>query len=154
MSEIIPFRKGLKPQELVLRFLDSPGHQQDAEEYLKIFTSQKPENFAFLILDEETIYGDLDALIFDVRYLVKMSLFPVILVQASDKALEEVDIEHYFEKARMPVSFLSNDLNPIETLEFIRNRSKKNTLALIHIEDHQDLFEEVNVLARTLKTSR
>ena len=120
MSEVIPFRRGLKPQELSLSFIDSVGHKKDAADYLSIFQAQKPESFAFIVLDEESLKGDLDSVIFDLRYLVKMSLFPVVLVHASEDTLDEVNVEHHFERARMIVNFLADDLNPLEKIEFIK----------------------------------
>lgn len=154
MTEVIPFRKGLKPQELVLRFMDSVGHRRDAETYLKIFTSQKPENFAIIVLDEEALTEDLDAIIFDLRYLVKLSLFPVVLIQASDEALRKLEVESYFQKAKLSASFLSNELNPLEKLEFIQSRIKKSMLALIPIGADENVFTEVGKLAGSLKTRK
>lgn len=154
MTEIIPFRRGLKPQELVLRFMDSVGHKRDAETYLKIFTSQKPEGFAIIVLDEEALSEDLDAIIFDLRYLVKLSLFPVVLIHASDESLQRLEVESYFQKAKLAVSFLSNELNPLEKLEFIQSRIKKNTLALIPVDSDENIFSEVGKLANTLKTKK
>lgn len=154
MSEVIPFRKGLKPQELVLRFMDSVGHKRDAETYLKIFTSQKPESFAIVVLDEEALTEDLDAIIFDLRYLVKLSLFPVVLIQASDETLRKLEVESYFQKAKLSASFLSNELNPLEKLEFIQSRIKKSLLALIPIGLDENIFSEIGKLANSLKTRK
>lgn len=154
MTEVIPFRKGLKPQELVLRFMDSVGHKRDAETYLKIFTAQKPESFAIIVLDEEVITEDLDAVIFDLRYLIKLSLFPVVLLHASADTLRKLEVESYFQKAKLAVSLLSSELTPLEKLEFIQSRVKRNTLALIPVDTDENIFSEVGKLAGTLKTKK
>ena len=154
MSEIIPFRRSARPSENVLRFLDSLGHREDAETYLKIFTSQKPETFAVVVLDEDVVRDDLDAVIFDLRYLVKMSLFPVVLVHASQDAMSKVDVEGYFEKARMPVKFLWDDIKPQELPDIVQNRIQKNTLAMMHIDKDRNIFSEIGKVARILKTRK
>lgn len=154
MTEIIPFRKTPKPQEDALRFLDTFGQRQDSEAYYKLFSSQKPESFAVIVLDEETLQGDLDAVIFDLRYLIKLSLFPVVVVHASYEVLDEINVEHHFDRARLPVSFLASDLNILDELAFIRKRNQKNTLALIHIESEKNIFNEMSQLAHALKSKR
>lgn len=154
MSEVIPFRKGLKPQELVLRFMDSVGHKRDAETYLQIFTSQKPESFAIVVVDEEVLAEDMDAIIFDLRYLVKLSLFPVVVVHASDEALYKYEVESYFQKARLASSFLASDLKPLEKLEFIQNRIKKNSLPFLHVPGEENIFTQVGELANFLNSKK
>lgn len=155
MSEVIPFRRGaIKPQELVLRFMDSIGHKSDAESYLRIFTAQKPESFAIIVIDEEVLAEDLDAVIFDLRYLAKLSLFPVVLIQASDNMLHRMEVESYFQKAKLAVSFLPDNLNLLEKMEFIQSRIKKNTLALLTVDTEANIFTEVATLAKTIKTKK
>lgn len=155
MSEIIPFRRNTTaPTENVLRFLDSLGHRQDAEAYLKIFTSQKPESFAIVVLDDEVTREELNPVIFDLRYLVKMGLFPFVIVQASPDTLSAVDVEGYFDKARMPVRFLWSDTKPQDLPEIVENRVKKNSLAMMHVEADRNVFSEVGKVARILKSRK
>lgn len=156
MSEVIPFRRSATtaPTENVLRFLDSLGHRQDAEGYLKIFTAQKPESFAIVVLDEDVVRDDLNPVIFDLRYLVRMGLFPVVMVNASSRTISAVDVEGYFEKARLPVKFLWSDTKPQELPEIVENRVQKNTLAMIHVDTDRNIFSEVGKVARILKTRK
>lgn len=154
MTEIIPFKRPTKPQDLVLRFLNSVGHQRDAEFYLDLFTSAKPESFSIIVLDEEVIRDEIDAVLFEIRYLIRLSLFPVVLIRSSNDFLEKLDIESYFKKVRIDMNFLSDDFTNDEKLEFIRDRIKRKSLPLLHLDPDLSLSEELTKLAAILRTCK
>ena len=124
MTDIIPFKRPTKPQDLVLRFLNSVGHKRDAEFYLDLFTSAKPESFALVVLDEDVLRDEIDAVLFEIRYLMRLSLFPVVFIRSSDRFLEDLDIESYFKRAKIGMNFLSDEYTNEEKLEFIKDRIK------------------------------
>ncbi|MBF0105455.1 MAG: hypothetical protein HQM16_09030 [Deltaproteobacteria bacterium] len=154
MTEIIPFKRHKKPQDLVLRFLNSVGHKLDADFYLKLFSSSSPESFAVIVLEEDILKDEMDAVLFEIRYLMRLSLYPVVLIRSSKDFLERLEIESYFKKAHIALNFLSNEYSDDEKLEFIRARIKKQTLPLLHLEPDLDMIDEISKLATLLRTSK
>lgn len=154
MSEVIPFKRPTKPQDLVLRFLNSLGHKRDAEFYLKLFTSGRPESFALIVLDEDILKDEMDAVLFEIRYLVRLSLIPIVLIRSSNDFLEKVEIESYFKKANVALNFLSDEYNDDEKLEFIRERIDNKTIPLLHLDPDLNMVMEINRLAGILRTGK
>lgn len=154
MSDVIPFKRPTKPQDLVLRFLNSVGHQRDAEFYLDLFTSTRPESFAMIILDEDVIRDEIDAVLFEIRYLIRLSLFPVVLIRSSNDFLEKLDIESYFKKVRIDMNFLSDEYTNDEKLEFIKDRIQRKSLPLLHLDPDLDIVAELTKLASILRTGK
>lgn len=154
MTEIIPFKRPTKPQDLVLRFLSSLGHKRDAEFYLNLFTSTKPESFAVIVLDEDVLRDELDSVLFEIRYLMRLSLYPVVLIHSSNDFLERLEIESYFKRAKIALNFLSDDYSDSEKLEFIRQRIQKESLPLLHLDPDLDYIEEIVKLTNLLKTGK
>lgn len=154
MSEIIPFKKTLKPSDLVLRFMTSLGHKNDAEVYLKIFKSKNPESFAIVVLDEDVLRDEFDSVLFEIRYLTRLSLFPVVVIRASNDFLEKIGIESYFKRAKLAFNFLSDEFSEAEKLEFIKARIRKELIPLLHIDPRANLVQELAKLATTLRTSK
>lgn len=154
MSEIIPFKRPIKPHDLVLRFLNSLGHKRDAEFYLSLFTSVKPESFALIVLDEDVLRDDMDAVLFEIRYLMRLSLYPVVLLRSSNDMLEKLEIENYFKKARISLNLLSDNYSDDEKLEFIKQRIRDNTLPLLHLDPDLSMAVEITKLASILRTGK
>lgn len=154
MSEIIPFKKPFKLHDLVLRFLTSLGHKHDAEVYLKLFTSKKPESFAIVVLPESVLQGDLDPVLFEIRYLSRLSLFPVIVFQTSFDFLEKMEIETYFKRAKLGVSLLLNKCSEAEKINLIKEKIHKKLLPMFHIDIKANLVDELTALLKGLQTSK
>jgi acetylglutamate synthase len=154
MTDIIPLKRTLKPQDLVLRFMNSLGHKHDAEVYLKLFTSKNPESFAIIVIEDDVLKDDMDAIIFEIRYLMRLSLFPVVVVQSGMEELEKLEVENYFKKAKLTVGFLSSDLSSTERQEFIHDRIKNKSLPVLYLNSKQDLFAELSQVAADLKTGK
>lgn len=155
MSEIIPFKRpAAKPQDLVLRFLTSVGHKRDADFYLDLFASTRPESFAILVLDEEVLRDELDVVLFEIRYLMRLSLYPVVLIKSTNDFLEQLEIESYFKKAGMAQNFLLDDVTNEEKVEFIKRRMRDKLLPLLHLDPDLNEIAEVTQLAEMLKTGK
>lgn len=154
MTDVIPIKKTLRPKDLVLRFMDSVGHKRDAEVYLQLFTSKVPESFAIIVLDEEVLNEEIDAVIFDLRYLMRLELYPIVVIRSSMELLMKLDVENYFKKAKLAINFLADDLFDNERLELIRERIRRKTLPLFHVRPHQNLTEELGKLVNLLKTTK
>lgn len=154
MSEVISLHSKLKPRDVILRFVDTIGHKQDAETYLKIFTSQTPESFAIVVLDEEVISQDLNAVIFDLRFLLQLGLFPVILTNSLDSDKKLNDLLSYFEKAKVPLNYILDHLDSDEKKEEIEKAIKDKALPLINISTDLSLSEEVAKVANLLKSKK
>lgn len=154
MSEIIPFRRPSRPQDLVLRFLTSVGHKRDAEFYLNLFTSIRPESFALIVLDEDVLRDEMDSVLFEIRYLMRLHLYPVVLIRSTDTMIENLEIETIFKKAKIAYNILSDEYTDDEKLEFIRERMKKRLLPLLHLDPELDLVTELTKLASVLRTGK
>jgi hypothetical protein len=154
MSEIIPFKRREPAQDLMLGFLNSPGHKRDADFYLGHFLSYPPETFAMIALDEDVLRAELDTVLFEIRYLLRLGLFPVVLLQSTDAFLEKMEIENYFKRARLTLNFMSPDLDDEEKLEFVRKRASKGLLPLIHVDPDKNIFKEVWKHIHILKTRK
>ncbi|MFH1357496.1 MAG: GNAT family N-acetyltransferase [bacterium] len=154
MSEIIPFRKQAKPQDLVLRFMHSVGHKKDAAFYLNLFTKTKPENFAIIVLEEDILRDDLDAIIFEIRYLMRLPLYPVVLIRSADDVIENLEIDSYFRKAKIAFNILSDSHDNQEKLNFIKDKIKRRELPLLHSSPKVNIVEELTSLAHTLRTGK
>lgn len=154
MSDVIPFKKPTRPQDLVLRFLNSVGHKRDADFYLNLFTSTNPESFAIIVLEEEVLKDEIDAVLFEIRYLMRLSLFPVVLIRSSDDFLEKLEIASFFKKANIALNFLSDTYSNDEKIDFIRERMKNGTLPLLHLDPDLDMADELTKLAGLLRTAK
>lgn len=155
MSDVIPFKRpATKPQDLVLRFLTSVGHKRDADFYLDLFTSTRPESFALLVLDEDVLRDELDVVLFEIRYLMRLSLYPVVLIKSSNDFLEQLEIESYFKKAGMAQNFLLDDVTNEEKVEFIKRRIRDKLLPLLHLDPDLNELAEITQLADMLKTGK
>ena len=100
------------------------GHQRDAEHYLKLFSSGNPESFALIVAEADIREEDLDALILDLRYLLRLGLYPVLAFCAAPDRLASLDLPAYLKKMRLkalPLS-LKADLAP-QVLAHIRQAS-------------------------------
>lgn len=154
MSDVIPFQKRMKSHEFILNFMDSPGHKRDADAYRELFQRLSPESFALFVVDERTVDEELDAIIFDLRYLSQINLFPVFLLQARESTLKAMEVENTFKKARIATSFVSNELSDSEKLEAIRQCANQKVIPLLHTSYDFDIVETLVPLTNMLKTSR
>jgi len=154
MSEIIPLKRPTQPQDLVLRFMTSVGHKRDAEFYLKLFTSARPESFAIIVIDVDRLRDEIDAVLFEIRYLMRLHLFPVVLIQSSIETIKDLEIESYFKKANLAMNFLSDEYSDDEKVEFIRKRINQRMLPLLQVDPDLDLITELTHLANLLKTGK
>lgn len=154
MSDVIPFNKRIKSHEFILNFMDSPGHKRDADVYRSMFQMLPSESFALFVLDEKTIEEELDAVIFDLRYLSQINLYPVILLQAKDSTLKAMEVENTLKKARIPACFMSSELTDSERLEQVRRLTSQKTIPLLHTKYENDIVDTLVSLTNTLKTRR
>ncbi len=154
MSDILPFRKTTQPQDLVLRFLSSLGHKRDADFYLNFFTSLKPESFAILVIDQEIAEEELDAVLFEVRYLVRLSLFPIILIQTKADSIKKFEDDPLLKKSGFTNGILSDDYTLEEKFNLIHERIKRRSLPLLRLDPEEDASLLVTQLAKKMLTSR
>ena len=154
MSDIIPIKKLQKPQDLVLRFMNSVGHKKDAEFYLKLFNSTHPESFALIVLEEDILKEDIDSIIFELRYLMRLSLYPIVVIRSSNDFMDKLEIENYFKKAKMALNCPPDHYTHSEKLEFIKERIHKQYLPLLHMDPDLDMAAEITKLASVLRTGK
>lgn len=154
MSEVIPFKRREPAQDLLLGFLNSPGHKRDADFYLSHFLSYPPETFAMIALGEDVLRSEMDTVLFGIRYLLRLGLFPVVLLQSTNAFLEKMEIENYFKRAKLTLNFMSQDLDDEDEQDFVRKRISKGMLPLIHVDPDKNIFKETWKHAHVLKTRK
>ena len=66
-------------RDVVIRFLTSIGRPEDAEFYLKIFKSQRPERFAIIVVADSVMETTPEVLAADLRFLAQLQLTPVVV---------------------------------------------------------------------------
>lgn len=154
MTDVIHLKRPTQPQDLVLRFMNSVGHRRDAEFYLKLFTSTRPESFAIVVIDLDSLKDEVDAILFEIRYLMRLNLYPVVVIQGSMETLASLDIESYFKKAKLAMNFLSAELSDGEKLDFIKKRIHQRLLPLLQVGADLDLVHELTHLANLLRTGK
>ena len=154
MSDVIPFKRPLKSSEFVLRFLNSQGHKRDAEFYLNHFASLKPESFALIVLPEEVLKDDLDAVLFELRYLIRLSLYPILLIQCSNDFLERAEIENYFKKAKVSLHFIPDEVKDSDRLDLVKEHISKKAMPLLHLDPELDPLKEIGRMSHLTRTGR
>ena len=106
------------------------------------------------MLDEDVLRDEFDSVLFEIRYLTRLSLFPVVVIRASNDFLEKIGIESYFKRAKLAFNFLSDEFSEAEKLEFIKARIRKELIPLLHIDPRANLVQELAKLATILRTSK
>lgn len=88
----------MKPDEAVLRFLESTARPAEAAQYLSLFRAERPESFATLAVSDTVMRDDGGALVTDLRYLSKLGLTPVVVLGLLTPARAEADAERLRER--------------------------------------------------------
>jgi len=70
----------LDPAAVVLRFLESVGRPAEARFYLDLFRARPREQFAVISIDANVVRDATDAVVFDLRFLAALELFPSVAV--------------------------------------------------------------------------
>ncbi len=65
--------------DLVIRFLTSIGRPDEAEFYLKLFKSERPERFAIIVVGESVMEEASEVLVADLRFLAQLQLTPIVV---------------------------------------------------------------------------
>ena len=65
--------------DLVIRFLTSIGRPDEAEFYLKLFKSERPERFAIIVVGESVMEEASEVLAADLRFLAQLQLTPIVV---------------------------------------------------------------------------
>lgn len=155
MSDVIPFNKRMKTHEFILSFMDSPGHKRDADAYRRIFQDLPKESFAIFVLDEHTYQDELDAIFFNLRYLKKVDLHPVILLRARESTLRAMELETLLKKAQIPACFVENKPDDNESkLERLKALANDGTLPILNTTFDQNIVETLAPLTNLLNSKR
>lgn len=83
----------MKPDEVVLRFLESTARPEEAAQYLSLFRAERPESFATLAVSDTVMREDGGALATDLRYLSRLGLTPVVVLGLLSPSCAEADAE-------------------------------------------------------------
>lgn len=117
-----PVKLATRSSDAIVRFMQTIGHTRDAEFYLELFTAERPESFAMVVADEALLQEELDALILDLHYLVKLGLFPVLVFQTSKMAWTALDTEQVFHKAKLKTRLIDREASISRVSEAIRDK--------------------------------
>ncbi|UOG49844.1 acetylglutamate kinase [Leptospira noguchii] len=67
-------------QEILLKLLEVTENTQDSFQFLKRFRSIEPEKFAVIYADSATLMESAEALLYNLKLLHKLDLFPVVVL--------------------------------------------------------------------------
>lgn len=73
------------PRNIIEGLFKIIGSEKERKMFLNIFHSQSPENFALLVLEPEVLQNNLELFAWDLVFLARLKLFPVILVSTKNK---------------------------------------------------------------------
>ncbi|PCJ58837.1 MAG: hypothetical protein COA79_12275 [Planctomycetota bacterium] len=78
------------PRNIVEGLFKILGTEKEREMFLNIFHSQSPENFAVLLLDPDVLKLNFELFAWDLIFLARLKLFPIILVNIKNKDEEDL----------------------------------------------------------------
>ena len=133
--------------DLVIRFLTSIGRPEEAEFYLKLFTSDRPERFAIIVVGESVMEEMSEVLTADLRFLAQLQLTPVVAFGLLNPAASM----HHAEIVRDHLqpylhSSIVNATNP----QHVHDIAQDGSIALVSfpksmktIDDHFDMLADL-----------
>jgi hypothetical protein len=148
----LTIKKTLKPQDMILRFVDSLGHARDAEIYLRLFSDK--DSFAIIALDEDVLRDEFEAVVYNLRYLMRLGLYPVVLLLAEREAIAHLGIEEALSKARLNLHFPAADLPELDRYAYIQESLKKKLSPVLMLAPDSKLTGEMTKLAYELRTQK
>ena len=73
----------MNKKELLYRFFEITGNDKDSLVYLRNFRKQSPESFALIYCDPQSFIETGESLLFNLKLLLQLELFPILLVNNS-----------------------------------------------------------------------
>ncbi len=73
----------MNKKELLFRFFEITGNDKDSLVYLRNFRKQSPESFALIYCDPQSFIETGESLLFNLKLLLQLELFPILLVNNS-----------------------------------------------------------------------
>jgi acetylglutamate kinase len=144
----------MRHTEAILRFLDSLGRVSDAQFYLGLFHSLPRESFAVLSVDGEVVRDALEALVFDLRYLSQLELYPSLVFGLLDdrKAAGHTEATvRALARAQVPAVLIDPQA---DLAAAIRAAVQQGTLPVLALDPGTGLEARFEAIARVLEELR
>jgi acetylglutamate kinase len=151
-NDSLPIKRTLKPQDLLLRLVDSLGHARDAEIYLKLFSNK--DHFAIIAADEGVLREELDGVLYNLRVLMRLELYPVVLLLASPEVARQIGVAEALSKAKLSLHYSETELNELDRYAYIQESLKKKQVPVILLNPEKNLTNEMTKLAYELRAQK
>lgn len=122
-------------------FLDSIGRREEYEFYLKKFHSGQSPCFSILCPDRATLEQAPDVFAFELQYLLKLELTPLILLSGADAKSGSKLLRKHGAKS-YKILTLKDSLNFNQVLEFVRKAQSEQRLPVVVAP----YFEQLGIL--------
>lgn len=140
-----------KQPALIARLMDTLGHKHDANYYLDLFTAQKAESFAMIVVDEDAIAHEFEAFIVDLRYLRELGLFPVLVFRCSQLIWDTLDYHTYFKKMHLkvvPIDYKKSFADDVG------HAIAQKAVPILHLRHEVELVPPIVSMVNALKTKK
>ncbi len=145
----------MKPDEAVLKFLESVGRGSETEYYLRLFRSEDKESFAAICVASSTVRHALDAVVLDLSCLAALGLTPVVVLGLHDAEHAGVNLRQLADRlgaAQVPFAALPPGSDPTEVAAAARG----GALAVTAVQgsDENERFACLAALLTALRTRK
>lgn len=158
-------------QEILLKLLEVTENSKDSFQFLKLFRSLEPEKFAVIHADSEALTESAEALLYNLKLLQKLELFPVVVLEKDgvsyanlfyrSPSLPKTTLDEFkdgtFETSlpgshTLPAKWFRNPSNALESV----HSSLKERKIPVFVTDlgGPDVFPYLANLCRELKTKK
>ncbi len=132
--------------DLVIRFLESIGRPDEAQFYLSLFKSERPEQFAIVAIADSVMQETSDVLVTDLRFLSQLGLTPVVMLGVVTPTLATQHANRICERLTPQVSCTIVD--PYDTAQVRRAAHNGNIAIAPFPDDGKSIDDRFDVLAR------
>jgi acetylglutamate kinase len=151
--------------EIIQRFLESVGSKADVDLYLKLFRGQRKESFALIAADAQIVRTALDPFHFDLRILVALGLYPVVLLglfDARDADRQAQRVQDWLQEDGVPARVIPAGANLQEAshdVHEVRQTIEAGSLPLISMQEAKEgttdgRFDHLQALVQRLETRK
>ncbi|WP_010570271.1 hypothetical protein [Leptospira broomii] len=158
-------------QEILLKLLEVTENSKDSFQFLKLFRSLEPEKFAVIHADSEALTESAEALLYNLKLLQKLELFPVVVLEKDGVSyanlfyrapnLPKTTLDEFkdgtFETSlpgshNLPAKWFRNPSNALESV----HSSLKERKIPVFVTDlgGSDVFPYLSNLCKELKTKK
>ncbi|MCE9500508.1 MAG: hypothetical protein K8R21_08430, partial [Leptospira sp.] len=146
-------------KEILFKFYEITGSDRDSLAFLKNFRSGSPERFLLIYPEPEVFSDSLEALLYDVRFLYKLELYPALIFDSESVEYLRLFFGNLYSKLTteskdlgFPFKIIEGRENIAEEITKVIN-SKKIPIVLTDFKAG-DVFDFILGVSQKLKTNK